>query len=392
MTSIDVQCAVVGGGVVGLAVARCLALRGIDTVLLEAETELGTKTSSRNSEVIHAGIYYPAGSLKAVHCVRGREMLYQYCEQHDIPHRRCGKLIVANGPGQESTLKTIESAAKANGVADIASISAAEVKTREPAIHASAALFSPSTGIIDSHQYMQQLATDVELAGGMLLRQHAVLGGHIERASGNRPRYQLDVDAGGEQFSLDCRMLVNCAALDATGWLARVEGFEAGHIPPMYFAKGNYFSLQSGARFRHLVYPLPGSAGLGTHLTLDLQGRARFGPDVQWIDSQGVVDDRQLAHRPHAFDYRVDESRREAFCAAIADYYPAIEPGMLVPDYSGIRPKLVGPGEPAADFLVQDYQTHGLPGWINLFGIESPGLTASLSLAEHVADALVTAA
>ncbi len=390
MTSIDVQCAVVGGGVIGLAVTRELALRGVEVVLLEAEAALGSKTSSRNSEVIHAGIYYPAGSLKAQHCLRGKHKLYEYCAAHDLPHRRCGKLIVANGPEQEQRLALIREAALANGVDDLEWLDADRVAAREPDIRASAALLSPSTGIVDSHAYMQQLANDIEQAGGMILRKHAVLGGVVDAAAtGHEKRYCLDVDAPGEQFVLSSKLLVNSAGLDATGWLARLQGYDASLIPRLHYAKGNYFAMQPAARVSHLIYPLPNSAGLGTHLTLDMQGGVRFGPDVEWLDPAEVARDDAQPHAPLDFNYRVEEARRQQFCEAIAEYYPAIEASMLVPDYSGVRPKLVGAGEPAADFFIESQASHGLPGWINLYGIESPGLTASLSLAEAVADTLV---
>ena len=386
MSSIDVQCAVIGGGVIGLAVARCLVRQGLEVALLEAETQLGSKTSSRNSEVIHAGIYYPRGSLKAVHCVRGRNMLYRYCEQHDIPHRRCGKLIVANGPRQERELEQIRAAAQANGVDDIAWLDAAQVSAREPLLRASAALYSPSTGIIDSHSYMQQLGDDIELSGGMILRRHAVVGGQVLP---DHAGFMLAVLAGDEAFNLRSDYVINCAGADATGWLAQVSGFASQYIPTLHYARGSYFSMQPALPVSHLVYPLPNSAGLGTHLTLDMQGGVRFGPDVEWLDNAAIARDNEQPHAPLLFDYRVDESRREIFAQAIADYYPQIDASMLVPDYSGVRSKLVGPGEPPADFMIQGDSVHGLPGWVNLFGIESPGLTSSLSLAEAVAEKLL---
>jgi L-2-hydroxyglutarate oxidase LhgO len=356
-----VECVVVGAGVVGLAVARALALSGREVVILEAEDAIGTHTSSRNSEVIHAGIYYPKGSLKARACVEGRKRLYAYCEEHGVPHRRCGKLIVATQEGQIAELQGIQKKAHENGVADVAEIAAAEAMRMEPALHCVAALYSPSTGIIDSHALMLAYLGDAETAGAMLglkspLTEVLVLDSGFEIHS--------------EETSIHAKILVNSAGLRAPSIARLMAGFPADKIPPEYYAKGNYYSLTGRPPFSRLVYPVPEPGGLGVHVTLDLAGQARFGPDVEWIES---------------IDYEVDPRRAERFYAAIRRYWPALPDGALAPGYAGIRPKISGPKEPAADFVLQGPAQHGVAGLVNLFGIESPGLTASLALADDVA-------
>jgi len=363
----ELDAVVVGGGVVGLAIARALALRGREVVVLEAEGAIGTATSSRNSEVIHAGIYYPRDSLKARLCVQGRERLYAYCRERDIPHRRCGKLIVATRSTQQGALDALWLQARANGVLDLVRLSATQARTLEPSLHCTAALLSPSTGIIDSHSLMVGLLTDAEGAGASLVLRSPVTGGTIS-ADG------IELDVGGsDPVRIRARTLVNSAGFSAQALASALHGLPREHVPPTYYCKGNYFTLGRRPVFSHLVYPIPESAGLGVHVTLDLAGEMRFGPDVQWID---------------AIDYTVDPRRGEAFYAAIRTYWPELPDGALVPGYAGIRPKLSGPGAPAQDFVIEGPRIHGVPGLVNLFGIESPGLTASLAIAEHVCDVL----
>ncbi len=358
---------VIGAGVVGLAVAAELASRGLAPLVLEAEASFGTGVSSRNSEVIHAGIYYPAGSLKARLCVEGRERLYRYCEEHGIAHRRCGKLIVAASPDEHAKLEAIARAAAGNGVEDMRWLEAREALALEPALACSAALLSPSTGIVDSHGLMLSLLARVETGGGQLATGCRVTG--IEAAPGG---LHVDVESGGEAIRLRAVRVANCAGLGAVALAASVVGARPGTTPTPHFAKGNYFSLV-GARapFTRLVYPVPEAAGLGVHLTLDLAGAARFGPDVEWVET---------------LDYHVDPRRADGFYREIRRYWPGLPDGALAPAYAGIRPKLHGPGEPPADFLVQGPDRHGVEGLVHLLGIESPGLTASLALARHVAD------
>jgi L-2-hydroxyglutarate oxidase LhgO len=357
-----VDAVVIGAGLLGLAVARALALAGREVVILEAEDAIGTHTSSRNSEVIHAGIYYPAESLKARACVAGRERLYAYCAARGVPHRRSGKLIVATDPAQEAELEAIRRRAHANGVSDVAPVSLAEARAMEPELRAVAALHSPSTGIIDSHALMLAYLGDAENAGAML-----ALRSPLERAA-VRPG-GIELRAAGADPIL-AHALVNCAGLRSPSLARRFEGYPAELAPPELFAKGNYYTLERRAPFSRLVYPVPEPGGLGVHVTLDLAGRARFGPDVEWVD---------------AIDYRVDPARAARFYAAIRRYWPGLPDGALAPGYAGIRPKIAGRGEPPADFVVQGPREHGVPGLVHLFGIESPGLTASLALADDVA-------
>jgi L-2-hydroxyglutarate oxidase LhgO len=357
-----IDTAVIGAGVVGLAVARALALEGREVVILEAEDAIGTHTSSRNSEVIHAGIYYPPGSLKARACVAGRERLYDYCAEHGVPHQRCGKLIVAADTAQTDELEAIRRKAHANGVTDVVRVSPAEVGTMEPELSCVDALYSPSTGIIDSHALMLAFLGDAESAGAML-----ALKSPLDTARVTPQGIELRV-AGAEP--LLARSVVNSAGLRAPSLARGIEGFPAAHAPRELSAKGNYYTLSRRSPFTHLVYPVPEPGGLGVHVTLDLGGRARFGPDVEWVE---------------AIDYRVDPARAQAFYAAIRRYWPGLPDAALEPGYAGIRPKIAGRGEPAADFVVQGPRVHGVPGLVNLFGIESPGLTASLALADDVA-------
>ncbi|HTP61178.1 MAG TPA: NAD(P)/FAD-dependent oxidoreductase [Burkholderiales bacterium] len=358
----SVECVVVGAGVVGLAVARALALAGREVVVLEAEDAIGTHTSSRNSEVIHAGIYYPRGSLKARACVAGRQRLYEYCASRGVPHRRCGKLIVATAESQVVELLSIRRKAHENGVGDVVEIPASEARAMEPALHCVAALHSPSTGIIDSHALMLAYLGDAEAAGAML-----ALKSPLERVLIREKAFELHVK-GAEPIL--ARLLVNSAGLHAPSIARSVAGFPDRKIPPELYAKGNYYSLAGRPPFSRLVYPVPEPGGLGVHVTLDLAGQARFGPDVEWVDH---------------IAYEVDPRRAERFYAAIRRYWPALPDGALAPGYAGIRPKISGPGEPAADFVIQGPAEHGVAGLVNLFGIESPGLTASLALADDVA-------
>jgi len=356
----SVQCVVVGAGLVGLAVARALARAGREVVILEAEGAIGTHTSSRNSEVVHAGIYYPKGSLKARACVQGRRLLYDYCASHGVPHRRCGKLIVATSDAQVGDLQSIRRKAHENGVTDVVEISAGEAMRMEPALHCVAALHSPSTGIVDSHALMLAYLGDAEAAGAML-----GLKSTLEKVVFTGQDFELQIG----ETRIRTAMLVNSAGLRAPSIARLIEGFPAGQIPPELYAKGNYYSLAGRPPFSRLVYPVPEPGGLGVHVTLDMGGQARFGPDVEWVER---------------ISYEVDPRRADRFYAAIRRYWPGLPDGALAPGYAGIRPKISAPGEPAADFIVQGPAEHGLPGLVNLFGIESPGLTASLALADDV--------
>lgn len=358
-----VDCVVIGAGVVGLAVARACALAGLETLALEAESDIGTATSARNSEVIHAGLYYPRGSLKARLCVQGRQALYDYCASHGVAHQRCGKLIVATRDEQIGALERIGAAAAANGVHDLRRLDAVQARAREPALQCVAALESPSTGIIDSHGLMLALLGDLESASGLVAVRSPVLSGWI------LPDGILLRVGGDEPTELIARRVVNCAGLHAQAVAAALDGLPPDSIPAGRYAKGNYYALSGKAPFSRLIYPVPEPGGLGVHLTLDLGGQARFGPDVEWID---------------AIDYTVDPARADGFYAAIRRYWPDLRDGALRPDYAGIRPKLAVPAGQDADFLIQDARTHGVPGLVNLYGIESPGLTACLAIADEV--------
>ncbi len=360
----EVECIVVGAGVIGLAVARALALAGHEVLVLDRAWTIGFETSSRNSEVIHSGIYYPKDSLKATSCVEGRRRLYAYCRDHGIAHARLGKIIVASDEAEIPALEKIAAAAHANGVDDVERLDAAEARRLEPELHCVAALFSPSTGIIDSHGLMLAYLGEAEAAGAMIVLRTPVLAGKV-RADG----FELSI-GGDEPDTIRCRYLVNAAGLHAPALAGVIQDIPAETIPPAYFCRGVYFTLSGRTRFRHLVYPVPPPGGLGVHITLDLAGQARFGPDVEWISS---------------VDYTVKPGRGEAFYAAVRRYWPGLRDGALQPGYAGIRPKISGPTEPAADFVVQGPASHGVPGLVNLYGIESPGLTASLALADEVA-------
>lgn len=359
----NIDCIVVGAGVVGLAIARRLALAGREVMVLEATDAIGTETSSRNSEVIHAGIYYPKDSLMARSCIEGRTALYRFCHERQIPHLACGKLIVATDQAELSQLSAIKSRAEANGVDDMCILSAADAKALEPALFCTGALMSPSTGIIDSHSYMLALQADLKSAGGFIVFRAPVLGGQITDDG-------IVLTVGTEDaLNLRCRTMVNAAGLHATDLAHKIEGQPHRFIPETWYAKGNYFSLVGKAPYSRLVYPVPVPGGLGVHFTIDLAGQARFGPDVEWIDH---------------IDYTVDPGRADRFYGAIRRYWPGLKDGALQPSYSGIRPKTSPQGAPSRDFAVIGPETHGIPGLINLFGIESPGLTASLALSEVV--------
>ncbi len=361
-----VDAVVIGAGVVGLAIGRALALRGLETVVLERANAIGTGTSSRNSEVIHAGIYYATNSLKALTCVHGRAQLYDYLESHGVSHRRCGKLLVATSPAQQARLTQIQAQAARNGVHDLRRLDAHELRAIEPELNALAALHSPSTGIVDSHGLMLALLGDLEANGGALALLSPVEG----LVCGDTAHV---VTVGGAAASeLQARIVVNAAGLWAPDLARRFKGLALDDVPRARYAKGNYVSLAGRAPFSHLIYPVPEAAGLGVHLTLDLAGQARFGPDVEWIEPASA----------DAIDYRVDTQRIAGFEAAIRRYWPGLPEDALQPAYSGVRPKLDRPGE--ADFVLHGPAEHGVRGLVNLYGIESPGLTASLALADEV--------
>jgi len=357
-----VECVVIGAGVVGLAVARALAARGREVVVLEAEDRIGTGVSSRSSEVVHAGLYHPPGSLKARLCVAGRRALYAYCRARGVAHRRCGKLVVATDPGQVEALRAVQARAEANGVEGLAWLDGGEARRLEPRLACVAALHSPETGIVDSHGLMRALRAEAEEAGAFVVLRSPVVGGRATAAG-------LEVRVGGaEPATFLAARVFNAAGLGAQAVADAIEGIRPGAVPPRRLAKGSYYGLAGPAPFARLVYPVPVHGGLGVHLTLDLGGQARFGPDVEWVERE---------------DYRVDPARAEAFYAEVRRYWPGLPDGALQPAYAGIRPKLHGPGEPAPDFLVQREDAHGVPGLVNLLGIESPGLTACLALAEE---------
>ena len=361
-----VDCVVVGAGVVGLAVARAVALQGQSVVLLESANAIGTGTSSRNSEVIHAGLYYPTGSLKAALCVAGNAMLYDYCETHHIGFRRCGKLVVATTALQLAQLDAIAGQGAANGVQGLSRLSRTEALALEPQLECMGALLSTSTGIVDSHALMLQLQADFEAAGGIL-----VLNCPVVEVFAACRAMKIIVNDG---TVLGARKLVNAAGLTAPMLAARINGLPAQHVPTAFYAKGNYFSVAGHSPFKRLVYPVPEVAGLGVHATIDLCGQVRFGPDVQWVES--------------AADLAVDPARSRAFYAEIRKYWPALKDDALQPSYAGIRPKLQRAGQPSSDFVIQGPADHGIAGLVNLFGIESPGLTASLAIGQRVAELL----
>ncbi|MGB5903557.1 MAG: NAD(P)/FAD-dependent oxidoreductase [Xanthobacteraceae bacterium] len=360
----QVECVIVGAGVVGLAIARRLARAGREVIILEAAEAIGTGTSSRNSEVIHAGIYYAAGSMMAQMCVAGKKALYAYCRDHDVPHRNCGKLIVATRAEEVDKLQSIKARAEANGVGDMRLLSGQAACALEPALDCQAALLSPSTGIVDSHALMLSLRGEAEAAGGAFAFHAPLLQARVQDEG-------IEIDVGGEApMSLQCRLLINAAGLAATMVARRIDGMPIALIPPAYLAKGNYFSCSARSPFSHLIYPVPEPGGLGVHLTLDLAGQAKFGPDVEWIDS---------------IDYVVDPERANRFYPAIRRYWPGLPDDALIPGYAGIRPKIVPPAVAVQDFMIQGSREHGVAGLINLFGIESPGLTSCLAIADYVA-------
>ncbi len=358
MDTVDVV--VVGAGVIGLAVARELSLAGREVLVLEAAPQIGTGISSRNSEVIHAGIYYDPGSLKARLCVAGRDRLYRFCEQHGVGHRRCGKLVVAASDSEAAALERIAAGAQASGV-QLTLLSRADAQALEPQLECAAALWSPLTGIVDAQGLMQALLAEAQERGALLACNSTVTRVLLEKDAAL-------VAVGGGEPQLRARLLVNCAGLGASALAQRIEGFPPGRVPRMHFAKGSYFSLGGRPPFRHLIYPLPRDGGVGIHLTLDLAGRGRFGPDVELVGDP---------------EYTVDAERAPRFYAAIRSYWPGLPDGALRPDYAGVRPRLSAPGEPLADFRIDDERVHGMPQVLNLFGIESPGLTAALAIASE---------
>lgn len=361
--SMDIDAIVVGAGVVGLAVGRALAMSGREVLVIDRHKHIGQETSSRNSEVIHAGIYYPKDSLKAKLCVRGRDMLYDYCQSHHVEHQKLGKLIVATNDEQAENLHKIYHKALGNGVDDCTYLDQQQLREMEPHLNAVRAIHSPSTGIINSHELMLAYQADLEAHGGTVVLDTPVLKGEVIDGG-----FRLSC-GGDEPMEITCRELINSAGLGAQDLAHSVKGVPEESIPKQYLSRGCYFTLSGKAPFKHLIYPMPNNAGLGVHLTLDLQGQARFGPDTQWIDE---------------IDYTVDPRRGDAFYGAVRDYFPALEDGRLDPAYSGIRPKISGPGEEAADFMIAGPAAHGVPGWIGLYGIESPGLTSSMAIAEQV--------
>ena len=361
----EVDCVIAGAGVVGLAIARALSARGREVLILESEEAFGTVTSARNSEVIHAGIYYPKDSFMARFCVAGRRALYSYLQERGIAHRNCGKLIVATSDAEVDQLAAIKGRAEANGVEDMRVLSAEEARAMESALACKGALLSQTTGIIDSHAYMLALLGDAGAQGATLVCRAPVVGGRIGDEG-------IELQIGdADPMSLRARLFINAAGLQAPALARSLTGLPADHVPGTWWAKGNYFTLTGRSPFSRLIYPVPVPGGLGTHLTLDLAGQARFGPDVEWIER---------------IDYEVNPRRGDSFYAAIRRYWPDLPDDALQPAYSGIRPKIVPPGAPAQDFVIQGEAMHGVRGLVNLFGIESPGLTASLAIAEHVAD------
>ena len=363
------EAVVIGAGVVGLAVARALAQAGRDVLILEKNARIGEETSARNSEVIHAGLYYPKNSLKAELCIEGRNRLYAFCESHNVPHRRLGKLIVATKTDQDRDLAAIRQKAADNGVTDLQPLSKVQVADLEPELISAGGLLSPSTGIIDSHTYMLALLGDAEAAGASLVRgAEAIAVTHRDRS------YHIAVRNSGETITLRSHLLINCAGLWASRFAQLIEPLGPAFVPPTFLAKGSYATLNTRSPFRHLVYPVPEMGGLGVHLTLDMGGAARFGPDVEWLEGED----------PAHIDYAVSPAISARFAPRIAAYWPNITDAMLTPGYSGVRPKIGGPGNPHADFQIDGPATHGLGGLVNLFGIESPGLTASLAIAGKV--------
>jgi L-2-hydroxyglutarate oxidase LhgO len=359
-----VDCVVIGAGVVGLATARALALAGREVLLLEAETHPGTVTSARNSGVIHAGLYYTPGSFKARFCVAGNRAMYAYCRERGVDHQNCGKLVVANGNEEEQVLLHLLERAHANEVEGVRMISGTEAHKLEPEVRCTAALHCPTSGIVDQHPYMLALQGDMENAGGTL-----VCDCRVENVRRGADGFLIET-GGAAATRIEARFIVNSAGLDAVNLLGRMEGYPADRIPRLHLARGNYFTVAARSPFKHLIYPVPHAAGLGIHATLDLGRRVRFGPDVEWIEK---------------VDYSVNAARAPRFYEAIRHYWPALADGALMPDYTGIRPKLHGPGEPQPDFRIESAAEHGIPGLVNLLGIESPGLTSSMAIGDYAA-------
>lgn len=358
-----IECLVIGAGVVGLAIARRLALSGREVMVLERERWIGSETSSRNSEVIHAGLYYPKGSLKARLCVAGKRSLYTYCAERGIPHKRIGKLVVACRDEEVEALRPLKQRAADNGVSELEWLSGPEARRLEPALSCVGAYLSTSTGIVDSHSLMLSYQGEAEAAGAVVALKAPVVGGRVTGGG-----ISLEV-AGAEPMTLETKVLINSAGLGAPQLARSIAGIPPESIPQDYYCRGVYFTLSGRAPFSRLIYPVPEAAGLGIHLTLDMGGQAKFGPDTEWIDG---------------IDYSVDPARGEKFYAAIRTYWPDLKDGALQPGYAGVRPKISAPGSPAADFMIQGPAEHGVPGLVNLYGIESPGLTASLAIAEEV--------
>ena len=367
-----VDCVVIGAGVVGLAVAREMALQGRETILLERENAFGTISSARNSEVIHAGIYYPKDSLKAKLCVEGNRLLYEYCRSHQVATQPYGKLIVASDVSQLDDLQAILYKAQNNGVPDIKIISGEQAKALEPQLQCVAAILSSSTGIVDSHGYMLSLLGGFEDAGGMVAYQSPLISAKPIGANAENG-FELEI-GGPDGMQLQTKLLINCAGMSAPAVAQKISGLAKGQIPKAYFAKGNYFSLSGKSPFTHLIYPIPEPGGLGVHLTLDMGGQAKFGPDVEWLD---IESEEQI-------DYTVDSKRGDGFYDAVRRYWPDLRDGALQPDYSGVRAKIVPPNSPAGDFCFNGPKDHGLQGLFNLYGFESPGLTSSLAIARHL--------
>lgn len=362
-----IECVVIGAGLVGLAIARRLAMAGHEVVILESADTIGGETSSRNSEIIHAGIYYPKDSLKARFCVAGKHALYEYCPDHGVGHHRCGKIIVATSDDQMPELERLKQVAAGNGVPDLEWMTPADVEEMEPAVFCVGALWSPSTGIIDSHGLMLAYQGDAEAQGAMIAFRSPVLGGRLADDG-------IVLDVGGEEpMSLHAQTVVNSAGLWAQRVAAKIAGLSSNSIPPVYYCKGSYYSLAGKPPFTRPIYPVPGAASLGVHVTVDLAGQVRFGPDAEWVDG---------------IDYDVDPARADVFYEAVRRYYPDLADGAILPGYAGVRPKIQAPGEAARDFLIQGDADHGVDGLVNLYGIESPGLTASLAIADYVADLL----
>jgi L-2-hydroxyglutarate oxidase LhgO len=361
---------VIGGGVVGLAIARTLAQFDRDVVVLDQEQKYGQGVSSRNSEVIHAGIYYPKGSLKALLCVRGKTLLYEYCASHGVEFKRCGKLIVATEAGEETALEGIVEKATGNGVDDLEYWSSSKISSEEPNVRATLALLSPSTGVVSSHDLMTAYLADLEMVGGLFIGGTKVIAIDIEG-----DKYIVHCDVAGEAYTFSCTVLVNSAGLGAQRVASAMSGLDPNSIPPLYYCKGNYFTMSGKPPFSRLIYPVPekSGAGLGVHATIDLAGQVKFGPDVEYIEEE---------------DYVVSEDRIDDYYAAVRRYYPSLADGQLTPDYVGIRPKLQGPSDTPKDYVIQTASAHNLPGLVQLYGIESPGLTSSLAIAEYVSDSL----